>query len=376
MFKFLTLLVGIAAAAATDMTFEQYVNKFQKGYKVGSAEWQEHAKIFATEVARVNAHNARQGVSYTMGINKFSDMTIKERGSFFGHNKKMNKHNKSPHKRLMGVAGAAHHKPVSELPPSVDWRDAGIVTPVKDQGHCGSCWAFAATAVLESHVAKSGGLLFSLSPQQIASCAENPDSCGGTGGCEGATAEIAFDYAAASNGLYQEFQYAYNSYYGDDFECNEPANPVGGIEGYVTLAENNYTALMNAIATEGPIAVSVDAAAWSSYEGGVFDGCNQAQPDINHAVTLVGYGECEIHGKYWLVRNSWSPAWGEEGYIKLKRDDGDDENCGIDITPQDGTACAGDDEPVKVCGTCGVLYDSAYPTGAFAFATDESGRQP
>jgi cathepsin L len=111
------------------------------------------------------------------------------------------------------------------------------------------------------------------------------------------------------------------------------------------------------------VAISVDASAWSPYSSGVFDGCNQAQPDIDHAVVLVGYGS-ENGQDYWLVRNSWSPTWGEQGYIKLARHDNEEQVCGTDTTPQDGTACAGDDEPVKVCGTCGVLFDSAFPLGA------------
>ena len=95
----------------------------------------------------------------------------------------------------------------------------------------------------------------------------------------------------------------------------------------------------------------------------MFDGCNQENPDIDHAVQLVGYGE-ENGSKYWLVRNSWSPAWGEQGYIKLARMDNDEQKCGSDTTPQDGSACDGETEPVTVCGTCGVLYDSSFPLNA------------
>ena len=117
---------------------------------------------------------------------------------------------------------------------------------------------------------------------------------------------------------------------------------------------------MQAVATKGPIAISVDASTWFAYSSGIFNGCNQINPDINHAVILVGYGE-EFNQKYWIVRNSWSASWGENGYIRLARFDSEQENCGIDNTPQDGTACANFTDPVKVCGTCGILYDSAYP---------------
>jgi cathepsin L len=210
-------------------------------------------------------------------------------------------------------------------------------------------------------VALATGLLFNLSPEQIAMCAPNPNHCGGTGGCEGATAEIAFDYLSGSTGLFEEFQYPYTSYYGKDFDCLSPVdtNPVVKINGYVQLPANNYTALMNAVASVGPVSISVDAD-WGAYESGVFDGCNQANPDIDHAVVLVGYGE-ENGSKYWLVRNSWAPSWGEKGYIRLARDSNDESNCGQDTTPQDGTACTGETDPVTVCGTCGVLFDSAYP---------------
>lgn len=239
-----------------------------------------------------------------------------------------------------------------------------VVTSVKDQGHCGSCWAFASTAVIESHVAITTGKLFDLSVQQMAMCAPNPDSCGGTGGCEGSTAELAFSYVTESKGLFQEYQYSYASYYGKDMACAIPTgSPVATINGFVQLPANNYTALMNAIATVGPVAISVDASSWSAYESGVYNGCNQKTPEIDHAVVLMGYGE-EDGKKYWLIRNSWSPNWGEIGYIKVARFDTEGEICGMDVTPQVGTACAGETDPVRVCGTCGVLFDSAYPLNA------------
>jgi cathepsin L len=198
-------------------------------------------------------------------------------------------------------------------------------------------------------------------------CSPNPNSCGGTGGCQGATSELAFDYVATT-GILEEYQLGYTAYSGSNSACGYPAagaSVVATIDGYIKLPENNYTSLMNAVAQVGPIAVSVDASTWHSYAGGVFDGCNQENPDINHAVVLVGYGE-ENGQKYWLIRNSWAPKWGELGYIKVLRTESEETRCGSDITPQDGTACAGEDDPVKVCGTCGMLYDSAYPTGVVA----------
>mmetsp|Transcript_18516 Transcript_18516/g.19286 ORF Transcript_18516/g.19286 Transcript_18516/m.19286 type:complete len:375 (+) Transcript_18516:46-1170(+) len=340
-------------------TFERYLNDFN--HKFSSSELTLRKNLFETEKARVIAHNKGKS-SWKRGINKFSVMTESERKtSTFGRNKGVDRSHEP--KNLKPLPSNFKLKDVSELPKSVDWRDVpNVVSAVKDQGHCGSCWAFASAAVLESHVSLASGLLFDLSPQQIAMCSPNPNSCGGTGGCNGATAELAFDYVAGT-GILEEYQLGYTAYNGQNSDCgysSASAAPVATIGGYVQLPENNYTALMNAIAQVGPIAVSVDASSWHSYAGGVFDGCNQESPDINHAVVLVGYGS-ENGQDYWLVRNSWAPKWGELGYIKVLRTNSEETRCGTDVTPQDGTACAGDNDPVKVCGTCGILYDSAYP---------------
>mmetsp|Transcript_31341 Transcript_31341/g.52878 ORF Transcript_31341/g.52878 Transcript_31341/m.52878 type:complete len:371 (+) Transcript_31341:46-1158(+) len=366
---FAVLLLATVASAAKPIdlekySFEQFLTDFK--LKFHPSELPARKAAFTQEVARVKAHNA-QNLPWKEQINKYSVYTAKEKEAFHGRHKGVASVQDKLLKGSKNLPADFELKAVDTLPKMVDWRTKGVVSAVKDQGHCGSCWAFASTAVIESHVALSSGLLFDLSVEQMAMCAPNPDACGGTGGCEGATAEIAFDYVTGSSGLLEEYQYSYTSYYGEDFECSMPSgeSAVATIDGYVQLPENNYTALMSAIATVGPVAISVDASTWHAYAGGVYDGCDQGAPDINHAVVLMGYGE-ENGQKYWLVRNSWSPAWGEQGYIKLARKDAEEEVCGMDTTPQDGTACAGDDTPVKVCGTCGVLYDSSYPLNAVA----------
>lgn len=367
---FLIVASFAVASAARDLenySFEQFLDEYKLSYH--PSEIAARRNIFNSELARVKTHNAKK-LGWEETINKYSAMTPKEKKSVIGGRSKgaAREHGRVKSSNAHELPADFKLKPVSELPKQVDWRSKGVVSAVKDQGHCGSCWAFASTAVIESHVALSTGLLFDLSPQQIAMCSPNPNNCGGSGGCNGATAEIAFDYVSNSQGLFQEFQYSYLAYYGQDAACAIPTGtaPKASINGYVKLPENNYTALMNAIAQVGPVAVSVDASTWSGYKGGVFNGCNQKNPDINHAVTLVGYGE-DNGQKYWLVRNSWSASWGEQGYIRVARFDEEEQICGSDITPHDGNACDGQDEPQNVCGTCGILFDSSYPLNAGTF---------
>jgi len=369
--QFTTLVLATLATLAASRTswselesysFDKFVTEFGHPWKAGSPEWMEREAIFSKELARVRAHNLDATKSWKEGINQFSAMSSKEMNEYRGRSKGADFHHKP--KFAKSLPSDFVMKPVSSLPKAVDWRAHNIVSAVKDQGHCGSCWGFAATATVESHVAKATGLLWDLSVQQLTMCAPNPDHCGGTGKCQGSTAELAFDYLAGSSGFYQEYQQGYAAYGGSNSDCTVPdGTPKIAIDGYVELPQNNYTAIMNAIATVGPVAINVDAN-FGAYESGIFNGCDTTKNvDINHVVVLVGYGE-DKGNKYWFVRNSWSPSWGEGGYIRVARSDNDDTNCGVDSTPQDGIECIGSDEPIKVCGTCGIIYDGSYPTGA------------
>ena len=135
---------------------------------------------------------------------------------------------------------------------------------------------------------------------------------------------------------------------------------VASISGYKRLPANDYGSLMKAIATVGPIAISVSAG-WRHYEEGVYD--DDCGATIDHAVQLVGYGK-DKGDEYWLVRNSWGTSWGESGYIRIKRFGEGKEPCGTDTHPSSGTGCDGGPSTMKVCGLCGIMSDSSYPTGA------------
>jgi len=248
---------------------------------------------------------------------------------------------------------------------SFDWRQkAGVVTEPKNQGGCGSCWAFSATETLESHYALATGEAAPiLSPQQITSCTPNPKKCGGTGGCSGATQPLAFNYTEHA-GVTLETDYPYKGITGT---CETgKIKPVVKNSGYVKLPENDYASLMSAVATKGPISISVAAGSfsWQLYGGGVYTGgmfgsCGFV---VDHAVQLVGYGS-DSGKMYWLVRNSWGGSWGEKGYIRIARFGDGKEPCGKDTKPSDGNACAGNTTQPTWCGLCGILSASSYPTG-------------
>jgi len=245
----------------------------------------------------------------------------------------------------------------------VDWRQASppVLTPIKDQGQCGSCWAFSSTETIESALAIGTGNLTVLSPQNIVSCTPNPDQCGGSGGCDGATEELAFTYVQ-QHGITTEANWPY---YAQTGVCNQFAHtPVATIEGCIKLKENNSTVLQFAVATVGPISVSVDASTWSSYKSGIYTGCDaEKYSDIDHAVLLVGYGTSN-GTPYWIIKNQWGTGWGENGYMRLYRHSDDSNWCKMDITPDDGNGCDGGPPEVLVCGDCGIWYDNSYVYGA------------
>ncbi|GKY95170.1 hypothetical protein MPSEU_000480500 [Mayamaea pseudoterrestris] len=386
-------------------SFDKYVDDFGKIY-ASDEEFQRRKAIFDNNLQFILDHNAQslnKLGGYLLGINYFADLHLAELP--LGYDKKPSRMLKNSQQNSSTSAQRILKRPslpmvvepVSRLPDQVDWRTKGVTTPVKNQGMCGSCWAFASTAVLESHIAIQTDILFELSEQQIVSCASNPMHCGGLGGCTGATAEIAFDHVL-QNGIVSEYSFGYQSGHGENVTCSLPkrqasirsapnqpkkavyADSVAMISGYVSLESNNYEVLMNAVAKLGPVAVSVAAHPWMFYQSGVMSVPinSTGATDINHLVVLEGYGtDTESGEDYWLIRNSWSPLWGERGYIRLQRTDpkmlqDPDSACGMDVTPSHGDACTIDTngreiEPpaVRVCGASGILYAAAVPIGGY-----------
>jgi cathepsin L len=262
---------------------------------------------------------------------------------------------------------------VSELPESVDWSSKMSKAP--NQGGCGDCWAFAATACVETALAiAEDGDVVKLSEENMFECSPDPQQCGGTGKCEGSIPELGWNYIAditakKTGGMYTLEDLPYEAMDKNCQGMTDNLTPVVGLTGWTLLPTNDYKATMNAVAKVGPLALAVAANEWSMYESGVFSG---ESATVNHAVTLAGYGVDDTTGeKYYLIRNSWGESFGEDGYIRVIRTDDDDSNCKMDESPLEGITCALDENgnekteipPETVCGTNAILYDASYPVG-------------
>jgi cathepsin L len=354
----LTISLGMLSPSIDlkEYDFTQYVKVYNKAYSSAS-EYQLRQAIFESNLAIIRAHNANPSSSWKMGLSHLTDYTHEEFVQLLGY---------KPQSYAPKYQSSYVRKPktvdASAIPTNVDWRLKGIITDVKDQGRCGSCWTFGTVEVIESYHAMATGQLHVLSEQQILDCTPNPNDCGGTGGCGGGITEIAYEKIIEQGGLAAEWTYPYLSYFGNNYTCQfqtQRTVPVAVLKSYVKLPSNQYEPVMDTLANIGPLAINVDAGAWHFYSSGVFTGCNKTESDIDHVVLLVGYGTDPQHGDYWLIRNSWAPSWGEDGYIRIARSS--NPICTPDHTPQDGTGCNGGPSMVTVCGECGILYDTSYP---------------
>jgi C1A family cysteine protease len=295
-----------ASLFQTSPEFTQYVAKYGKNYGTVE-EYKFREAQFLAKKAAFAQHNSNNGNTYTVGINKFSDWTTAE------------------YKQILGYKAPAHTKnyvilDTTTAPDAVDWRSAGAVNAPKDQGQCGSCWAFSTVAALEgAHFVASNGELLSLSEQQLVDCATD-----GSSGCEGGSMDAAFTYTE-SNPLQLESDYPYT---GQDGTCQK-GNGVVSSTGHTDVAPNDRAQLKAAVAqTVVSIAIEADQYAFQGYQGGVLNDAS-CGTQLDHGVTIVGYGS-EAGQDYWIVRNSWGAGWGESGYIRIADVEGEG-ICGINL---------------------------------------------
>eukprot|EP00794_Sanderia_malayensis_P000303 gene303-930_t len=267
--------------------------------------------IWGMNLAEVLQHNSKGEHSYKKGLNHFSDLTATEfKETMLGCvivPKENEDKNSSKFMKLSNL----------ELPASVDWRTQGYVTPVKNQGQCGSCWSFSSTGALEGQHFKKTGKLVSLSEQNLIDCSTSY----GNMGCNGGWMDNSFKYIRDNHGIDTEASYPY--YTRSLGYCYFRKQYIGATDtGYYDIPSGDEQALKQAVATIGPISVAIDAThpSFQSYKSGVYYEplCGNTIRNLDHAVLVVGYGT-ENGRDYWLVKNSWGTYWGEQGYIKMTR---------------------------------------------------------
>ncbi|XP_077233441.1 senescence-specific cysteine protease SAG39-like [Tasmannia lanceolata] len=322
-------IVGVWASQATSRTLlepsiserhEQWMARYGRVYK-DVAEEEQRFKIFKDNVELIESFNKDAGKPYKLSVNEFADQTNEEfRESRNGYIPSLTR-----------GSSTFMYENVSAVPSTMDWRKKGAVTPVKDQGQCGCCWAFSAVAAMEGITKLKTGKLVSLSEQELVDC----DTSGQDQGCEGGLMDDAFQFIQQNQGLTTEANYPYK---GVDGTCNTKKAPAAKINGYEDVPANREKALLKAVASQ-PISVAIDASgnAFQFYSSGVFTG--DCGTNLDHGVTAVGYGTANDGTKYWLVKNSWGSGWGENGYIRMQRDvDAKEGLCGIAMEPSYPTA--------------------------------------
>ncbi|XP_061462561.1 cathepsin K isoform X1 [Rhineura floridana] len=206
------------------------------------------------------------------------------------------------------------------VPDEMDYRKKGYVTPVKNQGQCGSCWAFSSVGALEGQLKKKTGKVLNLSPQNLVDCVTKNDGCGG------GYMTNAFEYVQENRGIDSDDSYPY---IGQDENCMyNPTGKAAKCRGYREVPKGNERALKRAVARIGPIAVGIDASlsSFQFYSRGVYYDENCNAENINHAVLAVGYGT-QKGTKHWIIKNSWGEEWGDKGYVLMARNM--DNACGI-----------------------------------------------
>jgi len=310
--------------------FENWMDQYKIQFRTEEHFYDVLRKWIVNElyIKRINSENR----SYTLGHNQFSGMDE------FDFIKYIMINNDIFNREVRSYKFISSNQTVP-LPSYVNWVEAGYVTPVKDQGQCGSCWSFSTTGALEGAYGIKYGKLMSFSEQQLVDC-DNLKNGGKDHGCNGGLMDNAFSWIHKNNGLCEESDYPYVSGNGKSGSCKTSCSniPNSKIQSYVDVLEGDSYFMSALLLQPLAIAIEADQRDFQLYKSGVFTGT--CGTNLDHGVLAVGYGtETETGKDYYLVKNSWGTTWGENGYIKLGR--GSDYNDGK--------------------GQCGILMEASYP---------------
>jgi len=312
-----TILIALFATLSFALTEKEYQDTFtswmqthQKSYH--HDEFQHRFRVFRQNLDYINNWNSKKSTT-VLKMNKFGDLTGTEFKKVF-----------------LGFKPKQTFNPVyvpseiaAPIPPSYDWRTKGAVTPIKNQGQCGSCWSFSTTGSTEGCHKLAGHTLVSLSEQNLMDCS----TAQGNEGCDGGLMTAAMDYIISNNGVDTEKSYPYTA---EDGTCNFNAANVGStLSSYINVASGNENDLLQK-ASVGPTSVAIDASqsSFQFYNSGVYSDPNCSTTSLDHGVLVVGWGvDSTSNAAYWLVKNSWGTDWGLNGYIEMARNSNN--MCGI-----------------------------------------------
>jgi len=305
-YQTLTLVAVLSAVSAytpPDDVQQKYMwESFKREHQKSYSTMEEELSRFSHFVSNLRMHDQRNinerlaGGSATHGITKFSDMSQEEFALTFL--------TADPSLKTKDAVVAQISEPPNASLGLVDWTGK-LTTPIKDQGYCGSCWAFSAMEQIESDSMRTLGTSYLLSAQQITSCAGFPDQ-----GCNGGWTEYAYKYVTKAGGIVTEANYPYTSYNGATGTCQlNSAQEVISVSGYTTI--QGESAMATYVQTTGPLSVCLDANLFNSYVGGILTSCGTS---VDHCVQAVGV---DVTAGYWKVRNQWGLNWGESGFIRI-----------------------------------------------------------
>jgi len=316
--KLLGFLAASASAGIVEHPlfeqFKEWKNQFGKVYST-TAETTERFEKWLDNHQFVLDHNIRYLMNeetFQVEMNHLADLSEAEFAE-------INKLRNGP--RPESICTPAPKAENDANPADVDWRTKGYVNPIKNQGHCGSCWAFSTVGSMEGAHFKKTGKLVSLSEQNLVDCAK-PE---GNHGCEGGLMDFGFTYIKKNGGIDTEESYPYTA---KDGTCKFKKETVGAqIESCFDIERQDEKALEDAVATIGPVSVAMDAhlRSFQLYRSGIYHDKMCSSTKLDHGVLAVGYhnadsGETGKNGSYWIVRNSWGPEWGNKGYFWLAKD--------------------------------------------------------
>lgn len=321
MFKLVVSTLA-ALALANGADFLSWKQQFDKTYESDSMEaYRQH--VWEMNLKVVQQHNvdfAHGRESYSLAMNKYADLTPSEFGAIMSRPKV---------KRSADSARAVHVRSNATLPDEKDWRDVkNVVTAVKDQGSCGSCWAFSAVAAMEGAYNYKSGTLNSFSEQELVDCTNRGKyTCARGGEMSDGIEEIVKDHSGKIN-TEDQYPYTAKSHIRYDCEAQDDEAVQTGITGFVAIPQGDEDALKDASATKTIVSVAIDASSmkFQLYSSGVYAPSSCSSTELDHGVAVVGYGSLDGND-YWLVKNSWGESWGMDGYVLMSRNDNN--KCGI-----------------------------------------------